>query len=69
MKMYGLFKCSYDYYEWKDLEVVSLEKVKLEEYYKSLNSQYTITSIPEVHKEYADQERVHFLIEEISCVK
>jgi len=65
--MFGLFKNSYDYYEWHDLVCVSTSESSLQEHYKSLGSNCPLLSEAEqvsaaMHEEY------HYVIEPIVVV-
>ncbi len=68
--MFGLFKNTYDYYEWHDLVCVSQTKEKLEKHYKEIepNQHEKPILYGDEQKIAADCERVHYTIEPVLVV-
>jgi len=70
MKIYGLFKITWDYYSWEDLEVASDSTKSLENYYLERGD----ASIPLLSKDKSNkviekgEELFHYVIRRIELV-
>jgi len=60
--MYGLFKNTYDYYEWHDLVVVSAVKENLQK--KAEEEDYPLLE-GKAQEDAKDEEMIHFEIHEV----
>ena len=70
--MYGLFRMTYDYYEWENLWVVSDDMQKLVERHKDNNEKYgdnePLAVSEEQHKHYALKDRAHYIVRPVEVV-
>jgi hypothetical protein len=70
--MYGLFKYSYDYYEWEDFVCASEDKSKLVKYAIIKNDDdleiIDLDENKEDHKTLSDSETSHFGIQRIEVL-
>ena len=64
---YALVLYTYDYHEWEETLAVSFDASKLKDEYDSLDHLYDDRPLvaPASHKEYADREEVHWIIEPV----
>lgn len=60
--MFGLFKCSYDYYEWRDLVCVSDSVEKLKAYYGEFIDDYLLVEDEQEHEKLKNNESSHYYI-------
>ena len=62
--MYGLFLCTYDHYEWKDLVLISKSVDKLSQRSSSVH----IIRDYDTHVEYASNEVEHYYIDKVDYI-
>lgn len=62
--MYGLFLCTYDYHEWKDLVLISKSVDKLLQYPPSV----PIIDDYDKHVEFASGEVEHYYIDKVDYI-
>ena len=66
--MYGLFKNSYDYYEWHDLIAVSENIEKLIARHDSIGDGYPLITDNKKRIKAKNNETYHYVIEEVECI-
>jgi len=65
--MFGLFHCSYDYYEWLELICVANTEQKLLEYGLANKFEIVTTGLDE-HNNMKDRETYHYYVTEIKNI-
>ena len=63
-QMYGLFLCTYDHYEWKDLVLISKSVDKL----SKCTSSVPIIHDYDTHVEYASGQVEHYYIDKVNYI-
>ena len=65
--MFGLFICSYDYYEWIELVCIANTEEELLKHEKTNNS-IIVTTSPDAHESLKGKEEWHYYITEIKNI-
>lgn len=66
MIMFGLFKCTYDYYEWMDIVCVAKTRETLVEYCEKRGDRLVVDE--DEHEKLKDGEYTHFHIREVTDI-
>ena len=64
--MFGLFKCTYDYYEWMDIVCVAKTRETLVEYCEKRGDRLVVDE--DEHEKLKDGEYMHFHIREVTDI-
>lgn len=67
--MFGLFLCTYDYYEWKDLVCIAHDMSSIHAYLSRKDvRQYPIATDYDQHDRLSVGEQSHYYIDRVKCL-
>lgn len=66
--MKGLFKFTYDYYEWEELIAVSKSPEKLCDRFLKEESEHKLTQCKLEHAQMSDKEEFHYMIADVEYI-